>query len=407
MQSTSSLHKAALLLRSLDSDSAAVLLAQLSPAEAKAVRMAMRDLREVDPDEQAALRDELRQRESIRTEPEDTAAGVELELSTLADGFIESDVAPQWSIAPTTQQDTASPSSSTEPADATPFAWLEGGDLPRLAEILEREHISTVAVVLSNLPPSSASELLRALPRSRRAAALERLADLGDSDRTSLEVVEKGLAAWIEKQKAEQRRRADRMDAVQAILKHSPNDTANAVLADIADRDSELAKRLGVATRQPALQQQRLPETASRQNLSVQAARLATSFERQRSNEESPTTKTDGAKPHESIAQPVPSTTAPSFAFERLTELNQSQIAELFGNCPADKLVLALAGSSETVTKHVQKRLPKSVAKELSRRIHQISAIRLSDVTRAQHQIASTATRLFGSGAATTNTTAQ
>ena len=50
------LRKAALLIRSLDADSSAVLLGQLFDDEAQAVRRAIRDLGEVDPLEQEELR---------------------------------------------------------------------------------------------------------------------------------------------------------------------------------------------------------------------------------------------------------------------------------------------------------------------------------------------------------------
>src|SRR5262245_2102824 len=80
----SNLRKAAVLLRSLDGETAAVMLAQLSPAEADSLRAAIRTIGAVDPEEQADVVSEFR-----RTRP--TAAighnlGVELELSAQHNG---------------------------------------------------------------------------------------------------------------------------------------------------------------------------------------------------------------------------------------------------------------------------------------------------------------------------------
>ncbi len=151
--STPTLRKAALLIRSLDADSAAVLLSQLSASEAKAVRAAIRELGEVDPDEQEQLREAFRPASEMRqTAPDE--AGVELVLST--------DVPPETPSEPMRPAVVATP--PAPPAVDQPFAWLEGGDLPSLAAMLEREHLSTVAVVLSHLPADRASEVLSALP---------------------------------------------------------------------------------------------------------------------------------------------------------------------------------------------------------------------------------------------------
>lgn len=374
-QAPPSLRKAALLIRSLDADSAAVLLAQLSPTEAKAVRLAIRELGQIDPAEQASLRDELRRpapvTEFIVEEPE----GVELDLHSATYEAEE--------VSPRTTTDTAS-----TPA---PFAWLEGGDLPSLAAVLEREHLSTVAVVLSYLSPQRASELLAELPAGRRAAALERLADLGESDRASLDVIEQGLAAWIASQKAEQRRRADRIGSVQAILRHSTDDTCQAVITEIAGRDRELASQLGgeQSRRADPSRPHRSSAAASRRIVAEQASSLTNPRQR---------TKPVAEKVEVGIASSPPLPPAPRFEFAQLTRLRREDTAELFRHCPAEMLVLALAGATDEVTEHVERQLPRSVAKELRRRMHHLSAIRLRDVTAAQEEIGKVAAVLINDG---------
>src|SRR5690606_3168248 len=228
---TPNIRKAALLVRSLDSDSAALLLAQLSPQEARAVRQAVRDLGEIDPDEQEQLASELKLEAAMS--PHEDAAGVELALSTEVN-------APD----PAPLRVSSTPLATTEPSG--PFAWLEHGDLPTLASVLEREHLSTVAVVLSHLPPQRGADLLAALPPGRRAAALERLADLGESDRASLEVIEKSLADWIARQKRGRQVRADRLQGIRAMLEHTGSDTRDRLMADLARADHRLANELNL-----------------------------------------------------------------------------------------------------------------------------------------------------------------
>ena len=79
---TANLRKAAILVRSVDADTAAVLLAQLAPAEAKAVRAAIQSLGPVDPDERADVAAELRRAGPLATE--DPRCGIDVEISSSA-----------------------------------------------------------------------------------------------------------------------------------------------------------------------------------------------------------------------------------------------------------------------------------------------------------------------------------
>src|SRR6476469_4941387 len=75
------LRKAAVLLRSLDADTATVMLGQLSAEEAATIRAAMRAVGQVDSDEQADVVAELRGSRP-KTQYARGAGAVELELSS-------------------------------------------------------------------------------------------------------------------------------------------------------------------------------------------------------------------------------------------------------------------------------------------------------------------------------------
>lgn len=362
-----SLRKAAVLLRSLDAESSAVLLASLSTDEARAVRQAIRELGEIDPLEQQQLRDALRPANAapLHEEP----GGVELAFSTAVVGAPE----------PAQPLECYAPPTAPHVAETPPFAWLDKADLPSLATMLEREHLSTVAVVLARLPADRASQVLAALPPNRRAAALERLADLGDSDEASIEVIERELADWIAAQKAEKQRRADRLRAIQAILRHSPSKTCNDVLAEIARHDRRLASEIGTV-------HARRGATPLNSNPGYEVGSQAASLR--------PAAVEAPPMPRRTVPCDVPPA-PPTFPFERLTELDRGELTHLLGQCSSEVVVLALAGASLKLSKHVESLLPRNVVKELRRRMHSLSSIKLSEMAAAQEQIAHTAGRLF------------
>src|SRR6185312_7560757 len=79
MNTSANIRKAAVLVRSLDADTAAMMLSQLSETEAAAVRMALRELGPLDQEEQADVAAEFRR---VRpTMGENAAGAVELALS--------------------------------------------------------------------------------------------------------------------------------------------------------------------------------------------------------------------------------------------------------------------------------------------------------------------------------------
>ena len=387
---TPSLRKAAVLMRSLDADSAAVLLAQLSNEEARAVRQAMRELGSIDPEEQEELRHSLRP--AALPAKEDDGEGVELALTSEPESLL--DAYPAMDYSAVMESMVAAPVASDQP-----FGWLELSDLPSLASMLEREHLSTVAVVLSHLPADQASQVLAALPPSRRSAALQRLADLGESDRESLEVIERELAEWIQTQKAERRRRADRLHSIQAILRHSNQETCREVMQDLAQHDELLAAELG-----PVRSEQQEPAKAwpvnrvARQIEALQSQRTPLSMPAEPPRPQPVQVAKPQPKP---VVAPKPepqpvAPPAPIYPFECLAELTREQIAQVFRECRNHQVVLALAGASQRVSDHVESLLPKTVARELRRRMHALASVTLSEIETAQNEVAAVAGRRFG-----------
>src|SRR5437868_3208904 len=120
------LRKAAVLLRSLDADTAAMMLAQLSAEEAAAIRAAMRALGAVEADEQADVVAELRRERPANAT---TFAGVELALSS------------------SFGSDTYDQPGALQPANGRSkrFEFLQSAPISALVPYLAREHAQTIA----------------------------------------------------------------------------------------------------------------------------------------------------------------------------------------------------------------------------------------------------------------------
>src|SRR5262245_52737607 len=137
------LRKAAVLLRSLDSDTAMLMLGQLSAEEATSLRAAMRAIGQVQSDEQAEVMAELRADRTAKSPIKNAVntVGVELELSS------------SFATRAYGEESIAANSAQGHATAAKRFEFLESAPIPALVMHLAREHTQTIAVVLSHLAP--------------------------------------------------------------------------------------------------------------------------------------------------------------------------------------------------------------------------------------------------------------
>jgi flagellar motor switch protein FliG len=338
---TANLRKAAILIRSVDVDTAAVLLAQLSPVEARSVREAIKALGAVDDEERADVVAEIRRTNTIAAEnPRD---GVELNFSANA-------------------ADAELRRSSPSTAHTRPFDFLEHARIESLVPYLAREHAQTVAIVLSYLTPSRAAEVLAALPAKLQALAVERLAALGETDADCVQVVERELAAWVRRQQAV-RSPAVRIDSISAILAAADDVTRSRILANVMQNNERLAKQIAP----PATTKPPREAPPPKPNL--------------------PQLETTEATP-----VPPPPKPRPIIPFESLMQLDADVLGSVLRAVDPELIVLALTGASEELVARITAPMAREMAAAFRKRLYKFGPTRLRDVEAAQREVATIAT---------------
>jgi flagellar motor switch protein FliG len=368
-QSSPNLRKAAVFIRSLDSETATVLLAQLSPGEAQALRDAIRSIGPPDPEEQADVFAEFRSARPLATET--PSEGVELELSTS-----ELNASPHELV-----------SAQFNVTAAKRFEFLERAPIDALVPYLAREHAQTIAVVLSHLPPRRAADVLAGLPDKLQAETVERLSVLGETDPESVVVLENELAAWL----------ASRGNGAGAGL-HASNAAASILAATDALTRSEIVKNL--RTRNAALANRFEPACALRpkrrrrtQDVSAQAAacadRLARGVQVSAPDRRSPPSSVR-TNPRASMSR---AQRLPLFPFDDLIRLDNRELAAVLSEVDSSVLVLALAGSTDALVDRVCRQMSSRTARSFRRLLRKLGPTRLSDVESAQRAVAEVAAR--------------
>jgi flagellar motor switch protein FliG len=345
------LRKAAVLLRSMDADTAAMMLAQLSPEEASALRTAVRALGAVEPDEQDELLDELRRQ---RPTKHGSADDVQLALSS------------------SFERDTYTEPTDNRPASkrSTRFEFLDSAPTSALVPYLAREHAQTIAVVLSHLAPQRAATVLAALPANVQANAVERLSSLGETDPESVSVVERELEAWAVKRQTARGSNDNRRDTITNILAAADAKSRNKILSSLQNHNMRLADMF--------LPQHRIETSPPPKKAPTRSADKAVE-------------KTT-LRPTQHTA-PKPKPRLPHITFDDLIQLDSRALAAVLRETDANVLALALAGSRDEMVDRICDQMPKQTARMFRRELRRLGPTRLSDVEAAQRAVAQIAAR--------------
>jgi flagellar motor switch protein FliG len=352
------LRQAAVLVRSLDSDSVAALLARLSPSEAKTVRMAVRELDNVTEDDRQSVAEAMRRASSqkpVKVEP----SGVEFQLPASAE-----------QQRPTTQ------AAATQHAPSqSRLQKLGAADSEALVACLKLEQPATIATVLSCLPPQRAAEVLSQLPEQLQSHAVDHLAEMGEIDPDSLEVIAAELEVWIANHTQAKRRREDRVSSLRAILDATPQHARG-----------RLAYQLG--SRLPELQLATKPE--SREAATKNSA--SESSPRPRRIDHAPDDRSTRERAERAAAPTIPTpSVAPRFQFSRLESLPAPSLMEVFSLLDRKTLILALVGASDELMKRLRSVATRKQAAAIQQSIAAVGPVRLSDIRHAQQLVADAA----------------
>ncbi|MBX3414579.1 MAG: hypothetical protein KF708_17970 [Pirellulales bacterium] len=219
------LRKAAILVASLDRETADRLVASMPAEEADRLYAEMARLGEIDPVEQRTIIDEF-----FRGSPPSAVGGDTLELSSTVE-----------------QQLAANTVMRIDEAAAMPlpnFEPLRSTDAATLASILADERPQIVALVMSQLPPLQAATVLHRLAPALQAEVMRRLSDLDEPDALTLYEVERVLSGRLDHAVRANKRRATGLAALEGILQAAEGDASRHLLDNLAQHDRQLAARL-------------------------------------------------------------------------------------------------------------------------------------------------------------------
>lgn len=358
--------KAAILISSLDPNSADALLEQMDPEQAVRIRGAIMEMDSPSEEEQHLVMQEFLGRET-----EDLAE---------SDGGVELDIA--FDRAPAVSNE-PSPLVKMQPSDAARFCHLEEADVDSLAQLLRTEHPQTTAVVIAHLSPERAAEVIARLPIDSQTDVLLRVARMESTSPEVIRDIEEEMQALLANRPSSSGYSQQGLATVAAILEASP-----------ALRRTDLFAQL--SGDRPSRSSESGPSTPGRDRLA--------DLHNSDVNQELPL----GGAHHLSLTGPADTADhhgqtssagrEDRVTFAMLESLDNAALAAIIREADAQTAILALAGASHAFVQRILRGMPNRESRQLERKMQQLGPLRLVDVERAQATLAEIAERLVDDG---------
>ena len=357
--------KAAILISSVDANTADALLDQMEPEQAARIRSAIMEMDSPSEEEQHRVMQEFLGRDDH--DAVETDGGVELELS--------------FQTTPSEPIPAGEPTEDPQSTGAF-FHQLEEADIDSLAYLLTTEHPQTTAVVIAHLSPKRAAEVVARLPSEAQTDVLLRVARMEATSPEVIRDIEEEMRTLLVNKQTGSGYSQKGLATVAAILEASPDLRRADMLAQLGAGAQPRASQLHAGSRSaPEGAASLISDTPSEQTAAAGqtragAPRLA-----------------DGNVPKDQ-----PGRAAGRVTFAMLESLDEPALAAVIREADAETAILALAGASHAFVQRILRGMPNRESRMLERKMQQLGPLRLVDVERAQAELAQLAEQLFDQG---------
>lgn len=333
------LRKAAILIDSLDSQSANSLLERFSADESARILEARVHLLKVSDSERARV---IREFYAENSHTLSADKDVELE-SSVALRLLPAGATDELQHCPANKPEVASPS----------FEFLDGADLRTLARHLADEPSNDVALILCHLAPDRAAEILKQLPDAKQIDVVFRMSAIEDLSAATVSDVQASIKEVLDRKST-----SLGFDAVLSMMEAVDTSARAELIEQLQVHHHELAGQLTDSI----------------------DAQPADSVRGERATQEQ-------RKPD-----------ANHYEFEDLVQLDSRSLAILIQEADPQEILLALTGASSWVVTRLLGQLPARDEKALRQRMDRCGPLALRDIEVAQSKLVETAIQLAAEG---------
>lgn len=126
----------------------------------------------------------------------------------------------------------------------TPFSFLQKAEAENLLTFIQDEHPQTIALIICHLPHHKAAEILAGLPVQKQLEVVKRIANMEQTNPEVIREVEKGLESRLSSMLAQSMERAGGVDTVSEVLNLADRATEKSILEGLEAEDPDLVEEI-------------------------------------------------------------------------------------------------------------------------------------------------------------------
>ncbi len=126
----------------------------------------------------------------------------------------------------------------------TPFSFLQKAESENLLTFIQDEHPQTIALIVSHLPHHKASEILIGLPEQKQTEVVRRVANMEQTNPTVIREVESGLESRLSNMLMHTVEKVGGVETVAEILNLCDRATEKSIMEGIEAEDPDLVEQI-------------------------------------------------------------------------------------------------------------------------------------------------------------------
>ncbi len=394
------LRQIAILVSSVDATAARQILLHLPSDTARQVRAMASQIGAISPEEKRRILAEFQRSAATSSKSEMVPKTAQVkQISAARDSWQASD-----SVAPTSKAANywEEPSQDREKSAHAAAAWTRLSTTA-LVRFVRGESPAITAVVISQLPPHVAVDVLQSLSADISRDVMLRLSRLQDIAPEAMAEIDEHLSQRLHEYEHRRESELENSRRIDALLQAAPESLRRQWASDLGvaspQVDSErLATPVVDSVASPVASAQDMLELAGEEDASQtdRDSQQVNGQVEESSDEDGATILAFAAKADKHHNQVDRSLI--ELEFEQILVLPPPTLAALLSSTDSQTVLLALAGATPQFMRRFYRMLDRSDAKILQNRLQRIGAIQMRDIDEAQRRIVEHAARLVDNG---------
>lgn len=225
----SNIHKAAVLLVSMEEDLAAIILSKLEKEQVELVTREIARLKSISQAERDTIIEEFYHVALARGAAESGGMGT-------ARALLEKTYSKEEAGLMLDQVEKS--------MQASPFAFLQRAESGNLLTFIQGEHPQTIALILAHLPSGQAAEILSGLPSKKQIEVVRRVANMEQTSPDVIQQVERALESRLSAIVSQKFEKAGGIESVAEMLNLTDRATEKGIMESLEEDDPELTEQI-------------------------------------------------------------------------------------------------------------------------------------------------------------------